>query len=248
VLGTSTLALGLLAGGHLGKPIGDPRRVALVWALTLALSFALTGLAQHSLGVPVSQFAASPEATGMFMAILVVGFTTYVARDVPSAVAPLALLGLMPPLLTGHVRTADVPWLNGIALVLHVAGAALWAGGLLAVGYLAVVARASWLDAVRRYSPLAFGALLAVAVSGVAVALSRVTSPGDVVGSAYGVLVLGKASALLVLAGCGYLQRRHVLAARGPTRGAFVQLAGVELTLMALTFALAAALGQTPPP
>jgi putative copper export protein len=210
--------------------------------------FALTGVSQHALGVPWRQFPASPQATGIFLALLAVGFTAYVARDAPFAVAPLALVGLLPPLLTGHVRTAPVPWLAGTSMVLHVVAAALWVGGLLAVGYLATGAVRSWRDAARRFSPLALGAAMTVAASGVLLALSRVGSVGDLLGSAYGLVVVAKVIALAVLVTVGHRQRSTVLDAHGAPRSTFVRLAGTEVVVMALTFALAAGLSQTPPP
>ena len=247
-LGTTTLSAGLLAGGFLSEPATGARRPALVWGAVLVLMFALLGISQHALGVPVRQFPASPEGTGLFMALLVVGFLAYVARDVPRAVPPLAMLGLLPPLLTGHVRTADSPVLAGLSLCAHVVGAAVWVGGLLALGYLGLRLPHSWPGALRRYSPVALVAAVVVAASGVLLALTRVRTLDGLTGEGYGVLVLAKATALLALIGMGHLQRRRVIAAEAPGRSAFVRLAGVELTLMALTFALAVALAQTPPP
>jgi putative copper resistance protein D len=87
-----------------------------------------------------------------------------------------------------------------------------------------------------------------VAVSGVVVAASRIGSVAELVRSGYGVVVLAKILALLVLVGWGYLQRRVVLAAGAPARQAFLVVGGAEITVMALTFALAAGLSQTPPP
>lgn len=247
VLGTATVAGGLLVGGHLGEPTGSVRGIALAWAATSLLTFTLLGVEQHALGVPISQFPASPQANGLFMAVLVAGFTAYAAPSAPRAVAPLAVLGLVPPLLTGHVRTASVPWLTGSALVLHVGAAATWVAGLAAVGWLLFRGR-PWGRALRSYSPIALVAATVVAISGVVVAVSRVGSLGDLVGSGYGVIVLAKVAALVVLVGCGYLQRRAVVAADPPPRRAFLLVGGAEITVMALTFALAAGLSQTPPP
>jgi len=252
VLGTLTVSAGLLAGGRLGEPTGTARGVAVGWFCALLATFTLTGVSQHALGVPWRQFPASPQATGVFLALLAVGFTAYVARDAPFAVAPLALVGLLPPLLTGHVRTAPVPWLAAVSMVLHVVAAALWVGGLLAVGYLALGGRGSWLDAARRFSRLALAAAATVAVSGVPLALSRVGSVDDLVGSSYGRLVVGKAVALALLVAVGYRQRDMVMTAgrtgAGAPRPVFLRLAGTEVVVMALTFALAAGLSQTPPP
>ena len=247
VLGTGTVAAGLLVGGHLGETTGAARGIALAWSATLLLTFALLGVEQHALGVPVSQFPASPQANGLFMAVLVAGFTSYCAPSAPRAVAPLALLGLMPPLLTGHVRTAEVPWLTGVALVVHAGAAVTWVAGLAAVGWLLLRGR-PWGRALRSYSPIALVAATLVSISGVVVAVSRVSSVRDLLDSGYGVIVLAKAVALVVLVGCGYLQRRVVLASDTSPRRAFLSIGGVELILMAVTFALAAGLSQTPPP
>jgi putative copper export protein len=247
VLGTATVAGGLLVGGHLGEPTGAVVRIAVAWAATSLLTFTLLGVEQHALGVPVSQFPASPQANGLFMAVLVAGFTAYVATSAPRAVAPLAVLALLPPLLTGHVRTAPVPWLTGSALVLHVAAATTWVAGLAAVGWLLMRGR-PWGRALRSYSPIALVAATVVTVSGVVVALSRVGSPADLVTSGYGVVVLAKVLALALLVVGGYLQRRFVLAADPAPRRAFLLLGGAELIVMALTFGLAAGLSQTPPP
>jgi hypothetical protein len=247
VLGTATVAAGLLAGGYLAEPAGVVRPIAMTWAAMLLLTFTLLGVEQHALGVPVSQYPASPQANGLFLAFLVAGFTSYVATSAPRAVVPLAVLALVPPLLTGHVRTAAVPWLTGSALVLHVAAAATWVGGLAAVGWL-VLADRPWTRALRRYSPLALVCAATVALSGVLVASSRIGGVTDLLRSGYGVVVLAKVAALLALLGCGLVQRRIVLATDPPPRQAFLLLAGAELTVMVLTFALAAGLSQTPPP
>jgi putative copper resistance protein D len=247
VLGTGTVAAGLLVGGHLGEPAGAARRLAMAWSATLLVTFVLLGVEQHALGVPVSDFPASPQANGLFMAVLVTGFTAYVAPSAPRAVVLLAVLGLVPPLLTGHVRTAPVPWLTGSVLVLHVAAAASWVGGLAAVAWLAVRGR-PWADALARFSPLALTCAATVAVSGAVVATSRIGSVSDLVGSGYGAVVIAKVVALVVLTGCGYVQRRMVVAAGAPSGQAFLVVAGAELTVMALTFALAAGLSETPTP
>ncbi len=108
---------------------------------------------------------------------------------------------------------------------------------------------ADWATAVvAGYSRVALVCVLVVAASGTAAALTQVTSVGDLFGSAYGLVIVLKASALVVLATAGLLQRRRVVARGLRGRRDFVLLAGSELVLMVLTFALAAGLSQTPPP
>ena len=59
----------------------------------------------------------------------------------------------------------------------------------------------------------------------------------------YGALVIAKAAALVLLGVLGLLTRRRMAAGRVPV----LRWAGVEVTLMAVTLGLAAALSQAAP-
>ncbi|MFR9803574.1 cytochrome c oxidase assembly protein [Pseudonocardia sp. RS010] len=164
----------------------------------------------------------------------------------------LALLGPLPVALTGHSAAGGSHDVATNSLVLHVLAASLWIGGLVAV--LSLAAATADGDpgtvgvAVRRFSRVAFWCWLVLATTGVLNALVRVP-PADLLGSAYGALLLGKTAALLVLGGLGLLHRRHTVdaAARGE-RGALLRLGAVEVLLMLSTIGLAVALGRTAPP
>jgi putative copper resistance protein D len=120
-------------------------------------------------------------------------------------------------------------------------------GGLAAVGWLVLRQRPGWAQAPARFSPVAGWAVLVVAVSGEVTALTRIRTFDDL-GTGYGTVVLVKVACLLVLVALGALHRRRLRRAQ-PTDGAgFVRLAGVELVLMVVTFAVATALADTPPP
>lgn len=154
-----------------------------------------------------------------------------------------ALLGVLTPAVTGHASSAPDHQVAVITAALHVAAAALWVGGLAALLVL-VARRRGLLDvALPRYSRIAGGCLAVVAVSGVANAAVRVGSWAALTGTGYGLLVLGKTAALLALAGLGGLARRRLATGRAPV----LRWAGVEVTLMAVTIGLAAALTQTAP-
>ncbi|MGH4009179.1 MAG: cytochrome c oxidase assembly protein, partial [Pseudonocardiaceae bacterium] len=89
---------------------------------------------------------------------------------------------------------------------------------------------------------------IVMAASGVINALVRV--PPDQLLTSYGLLVLGKVTALLVLGVLGWQQRRIAVAAvvdRGD-RAAILRLGGVEVLVMFATIGLAVALSQTAPP
>ncbi|MFF5086456.1 cytochrome c oxidase assembly protein [Streptomyces niveus] len=162
----------------------------------------------------------------------------------------LAVAGLLPPAFTGHSAGAGNHDAAVTSLALHLVGVAVWVGGL-ALLLVAAVRRDAGLDtAVRRFSALAFWAFVAVAASGVVNAVVRLPSAADVFSSRYGVLVLLKTVALLILGALGRWHRQRVLPTVGDdgSRRPFVKLAAGELLLMAAAMGLATALSRTPPP
>lgn len=170
------------------------------------------------------------------------------------AVAMTAVMG--PLLATGHAATASNHFLATQVLLVHVISVTLWAGGLLAlVVHVPRAARAAAQPtdllptAVARFSRLALPCYLAVGTSGLIGAWTRLGLDPAVWASTYGALLLLKVA---VLGGCGLLgwahRRRSLPALAAGQRGAFLKIAGVEVTLMALGIGLAVILGRTSPP
>ena len=161
-----------------------------------------------------------------------------------------SLLTLMPLGLTGHSSAGGAHDVGTDGLVIHLVAGALWAGGLLAL--LAHALRgAEHADlAARRFSKVAGWCFVAMAISGVVNALIRIT-PGDLVDTTYGRLVLAKVAALCGLGVLGWRQRRSGLVALRDdlgARGPLVRLALIEALIFGLTFGIAVGLGRTPPP
>jgi hypothetical protein len=93
-------------------------------------------------------------------------------------------------------------------------------------------------------------AFVLVAVSGLVNAYLRLGGLGNLT-STYGLLVIGKATALIVLGVAGWLHRRATIPglAGGPPRNHwFARLAAVEIVVMAATMGLAVALARSAPP
>ena len=155
----------------------------------------------------------------------------------------VAVLGLLPGPLTGHASTAAAHELAVVSVAVHAAAAAVWVGGLGALLTLVAARRTLLATALPRFSPIAAGALAAVAVSGVITATARLGSVAALVDTGYGRVVLVKTAALGVLAVLGALTRRRVLpAVRTHRKAPLVALAGAEIVVMAVALGLAAAL------
>lgn len=173
----------------------------------------------------------------------VVALAAPVARGAAGAALLLlgALAALVPPLLAGHAAGAGAHRTAQAALVVHVLAAALWVGGLGALALTRLPAAAA------RFSPLALGCAVAVAVTGGLSAWLRL-SGWSALGSGYGVLLLAKTGLLVGLVAAGARHRGRTLPAlaRGDA-GAFRRLALAEAGLMAVVVGLAVALSRTPP-
>jgi copper transport protein len=133
--------------------------------------------------------------------------------------APLAFLAASPA-LAGHARTQSPELLLFPANVVHVSAMSLWIGGL-ALLVLAVPAATGRLEAPQksqllaanllRFSPLALGAVIALAATGVTQSIVYLGAIDDLIDTAFGRAVLIKATLLSVLVGLGALNRRRLL-------------------------------------
>jgi copper transport protein len=150
---------------------------------------------------------------------------------------------------TGH-SAAISPMIAMPARALHLLAASAWLGGLL------------WLLACRgfgiehfvrqalRVSAVALWASLLVAVSGIAMAAVFLTSPRDLVDSAYGVVLLAKVLGLLALIGFGAYHRLRVLPALTRESATPVRMAVIlrrELATMVVVILLGGLLAYVPP-
>jgi putative copper resistance protein D len=248
--------LALQALAHTGS-------AALVWAaaaavvhlLTLSdligvpLPLALTGSALASFTFTVAQGQAT--AVVMLLALALAATSRLTLRHGGSvAVLLLALAALSPTALTGHAASGDYHTSASTSLFVHVAGVALWVGGVLALWWLSRRAEPTTLArAAAAFSPLAAGCLVAVAASGTLNAVLRLTAPADLLITPYGRLVALKVAAVGVLVLVGQRHRSRTLPRlRAGQPGAFGRLVAGEAGLMAATMGLAVALTRTAPP
>ncbi len=151
------------------------------------------------------------------------------------------------------------------ALFLHIAAAAVWVGGLVALALAS--GRNGRREYAERFSSIALIAFVLVVISGIVSAWIRLNGPQDLL-TPYGAILLTKVVAITLLGIIGAIHRRYAIrrlpsgaaandtkagpaaAATGITRArrAFIRLLLGELILMGIAEGMAAALGDTAPP
>ncbi len=237
-----------------------------------AASFALAVLSAAMVPLSISDVAGQPVSdfgpgelwtlTGQIETVNAWRWMAFIAAGVAIASrvvlrwswTPLLVLGsvatLVPLALVGHSATGGAHDLGTNSLIIHLVSAALWAGGLVALLIHALRGGGHLNVAARRFSTLALWCYVAIGLSGIINALIRVQL-SDLITTRYGWLLVGKATALLLLGVLGYLQRRTAITAldKDPqNRRPLIRLAGVEAVIFAVTFGIAVGLGRTPPP
>ncbi|WP_010204486.1 cytochrome c oxidase assembly protein [Salinibacterium sp. PAMC 21357] len=164
----------------------------------------------------------------------------------------LAIAGLVPMALQGHSGGTEDHDAATSAIFLHLLFAALWLGGLLAIAIAQSTLTKNRLTLVlRRYSTVALISFIVVAVSGYVSAEIRVENLGNLL-SPYGLLVLVKVFALIMLGLFGAIYRNYAIGRlesnQNKSRGWFWWIVSAELAFMGLASGAAAALAATPTP
>ena len=235
---------------------------AAVWAAAAAVVYLLTfsdlvgaplwnaltstAIASYTASVPQGQAYA---AVFILALALVPAARLTLGRGGSVALLCLGIGTLIPPTLTGHSATGDYHHSAVTSLLVHVVAMTLWVGGLVAVAWYASRHGAYLRRVARSYSTLALGCFVMVAASGVLNTWVRIGSVLDLVTSTYGVLVLGKITALIALGWFGTMHRRRTLRELDAGRPhAFRRLAAGEIVVMASALALGVALSRTAPP
>ncbi|WP_108249532.1 cytochrome c oxidase assembly protein [Planctomonas deserti] len=267
VIGALLLAVTALSPGT------PARRRALVLARAGAVAWSACALVvailtfQTVANLPILSPEAG-DALWMFFTIVPLGRATVAAVVLAATTAVLvftarsratlvltgvvAFAGTVPLVLNSHAAGGRGHADSTVAVVLHVAGASVWLGGLLVlIAVRSAVPADQRATLVRRYSTFALAAFIVLAVSGVVAAWAALGTWSELF-SAYGALVLAKTAALGLLFLCGAAQRLVVVRAldrRAPSAGRhFAALVVVELTIMGAASGVAAALARTTPP
>ncbi|MGY5766381.1 cytochrome c oxidase assembly protein [Brachybacterium sp. DNPG3] len=240
-----------LRGGR-GRAVRTAAAGALLWALASLAQIPLGGLEATGSGSALDPWdvAMGTELGTLQLTIAIVAgisaLLSALARSTVLAAWGLAFAGLGTAMLglAGHAG-ASLDHTNAVnALAVHLLGVTVWAGGLLMIGLLAPRLTDDQLaTTIRRFSPWALAAVVALAVSGLISATIRMSALSQLVTTGYGRIVLLKAVGLVVLAVLGALQRRRL-----GDRIRFRHLALTEGVIMAVVIGASIALGRTAPP
>jgi len=153
---------------------------------------------------------------------------------------------------SGHAALADPVWLMRPAVFLHALTAAIWAGALPPLLWLAATDAEAFKGALRRFSAIALGTVSVLLILGCVIAAVQMSEPAALLATDYGrllLLKLGLVGVLLLLA----LWNRRVGTplilsdARGAIRDIRRSMAG-EIALLICIFAVVAGWRFTPPP
>ena len=242
--------------------------VALAAALHAQACAVADGMASLALSAELARHTGSGRLTSLRIGLALLALAPALAAALLPRARVMRLLAVLllamgttalSP-LSGHAAGTEAPTrLVGLHM-LHLLALGAWLGGLPAWITLARAAAhhadATTRDfaarAVQRYSRLALLCMLAIIASGVLLALAFVADQGDLLGTAYGLLLCAK----LVLLGCvlaiahtlrkRFLPSLHRCAMAAPWPDAARRVAR-ELGLALLILGLGAALAQTPP-
>ncbi len=210
--------------------------------------------AQFSAGL---ELFATQIALGQSLALnlaggLVVATLAFVVRSIKGSfyLSALGLASLVPLAVSGHASGTTGHAMAVNAIGMHLVAIVIWVGGLVALmavwGGVETDERHRLL---KRYSTLALVAFVLTAVSGVASSLVRITV-SELFSTPYGLLILAKVVALVLLGCFGAVYRLKLIGATPADlkQRVLVAVVLVELVVMGVAVALATALARTGAP
>ncbi|TDW87334.1 putative copper export protein [Kribbella pratensis] len=256
-----------IEGGPLGvqgrRAVRDASNSAIIWAVCAFAGAVVT--AALILNTPVlllrlrlDDALGVPEVKALLITgILVVALAIGIRRVQTSSAAGLGVLvaiaALVPTAVTAYPRNEAYVVLAGAALVIHVIAATTWVGGLAGLVRYGRASRTGLPIVLERYGQVALISAIAVLVSGLLSAASRLAAMGGgwdsiidaATEDAYGVLLLVKVAAFLLLVILAAVHRSRSDTDLLDSSRPFWRVVGVELLVMALTLGLSVALSQT---
>jgi cytochrome c oxidase assembly factor CtaG/putative copper export protein len=234
---------------------------AALWAGAAAVNFVMTYLSVS--GSAISYGSAFSDGLWLFatqielgtLLVWNLGFAfllslstlAFNGRRMNAVNAAIAIAGLYPLAASGHASGDAGHALAVNSLLMHLVGISIWVGGLIALYAVFRGDNQRTAVLVSRYSTLAFVAFIMVAVSGVTSGIIRLYEPADLFTS-YGLLLMLKASLLVVLGLFGARHRLGLVKKLAERSVSFWRLAIFELGVMGLAVGMGTALARTQTP
>lgn len=200
-------------------------------------------------GVAVRQVATALAWSVVAGISLVVGVAGLILRS--WIAQPLLLIGaiftIVPLGMEGHAAAGGAHDYGTNSYLWHLVAMAVWIGGLLAL-----IAHGRRLGpdmetGLRRYSAVAFFALIVMTISGLINAAVRVEW-SDWLTTTYGAILIAKTVGLVLLGFLGFVHRMLTIPQISAKPGLFLRFAVVEGIVMAAVTGVAITMGRTPPP
>lgn len=183
--------------------------------------------------------------------VIVIGLLLLVlgARWARIAAAVALIVATALPVLGGHAGLSGAHSAAGFAIGIHVAAASVWAGGLAVTCALILLDRACGPALLPRFSALALACVIITAEAGLLSASLIAGSLLDLLGTAYGNIVLAKAALLAWLVWLGWQQRRRAIdrLPDASVPATVVTIAGTELVVMGTAIASGVVLARIGP-
>ena len=249
---------------ELGRALNVVAGASVAWVLIGSVTYLFTYLSIT--GTPLSFDASFTAGLHLFITQIALGQSLALNLAGGAVLATLALMvrslqatfwlaaiglaSIVPLAVSGHAAGTGNHAMAVNSIGMHLVAVVIWVGGLVAV---TIVARGQAVEQQRtllaRYSTLALAAFALTAVSGTVSALTRI-SVAQLVSTTYGLLVLAKIVALILLGCIGAAYRLRLLRCVDQPTGnrTFWNLAAAELALMGFAMGLATALARTGAP
>ena len=182
------------------------------------------------------------------LAAYLLGLVILLVRNLTGAAiaTAIAVAALIPVAFSGHAAGSASHALAVNALGLHLLGISIWVGGLavLMISY----RKDPKPELVTRYSSLALFSIGLVAISGIATGQTRIGTIENWLTTGYGQITLMKITALVILAGFGFVYRTRFIANLKEKAAGFWKLVTVEFLIFGLAMGLGTALARTANP
>jgi len=192
---------------------------------TLALACALVFIGSHGLtnathGSGWNRFSFVWSAAGVWAAVGATLAAVAVGDErVRPVAAPFVLPLVVAPTLAGHALDPGRSWIDVPIDMLHVAAAAVWLGGLVALVFAVPRGRDdAATSAARIFSRLALVSVIVVALTGVGRALAELSSVSQAWSTGYGRALLAKTALLGILVVLGWFSRNALRTGFGRLR------------------------------